>query len=107
MSTIALAFTCICSRHTNTGLFLLDTRLRGHMLRRYYSRCSTLRHILPERIRVISLVHYDPLALYIFHQFLRSGDVVLLTRRQNELQRVAQSVNTRVNLRAESTSTSA
>ena len=75
--------------------------------RRYYSRRSTPRHILPEPVRVISLVRHHSLALHIIYQRASLCNVVFLPRRQDEPQRVAQSVNARVNLRAESASTSA
>ena len=75
--------------------------------RPYYSRRSTPCHILAKRIRIISLIRHHSLALHILYQRLSLRNVVLFTRRQDELQRVAQSVNARMHLRAEPASASA
>ena len=96
----------MCSSYTYC-LFRLDTRLRGHMLRRYYSRRSIPRHILAEPIRVISLIRHDSLTLHILYQRISLRNVVFFACRQDEPQRVAQSVNARMHLRAEPTPASA
>ena len=69
--------------------------------RRYYSRCATLCDVLAQRIRIISLIRYDSLALHILYQRLSLLDVVFLPRCQDEPQRIAQRVNTCMHLRAE------
>ena len=73
--------------------------------RRYYRNCTALDDRLDELVGVVSSVCEHVLTIESVYEFLSLSNIVLLPSGQPESQRVAKSVYTDMDLRAEPTST--
>ena len=74
--------------------------------RDHWSDCPLVEHA-DKRIGVISLVAEERAWIGIFEQRLRAGQVVILSRRQHQVDRIAQGVDERVDFGGQSSARSA